>query len=132
LVFIFLKPVQTKNYFKKKPKPNQNRFKPTGFGSVFRTKTDLAWFFRFVSGLAWFFPGFFGLGSVRFFRFQAYKTETKPVGFFKILIGFFHGSIFSINFLYFLNFSIFQFLIGSDLIQKCLILFFSFLEKLNT
>jgi hypothetical protein len=32
-----------------------------GFGSVF-------------SGLAWFFSG---LGSVQFFRFQVYKTETK-------------------------------------------------------
>jgi hypothetical protein len=27
------------------------------------------------------------LGLVRFFWFQAYKTETEPVGFFKILIG---------------------------------------------
>ena len=26
-------------------------------------------------------------GSVRFFRFQAYQIETKPVGFLKILIG---------------------------------------------
>jgi hypothetical protein len=34
--------------------------------------------------LAWFWLGFFW-----FFRFQTYKTETEPVGFFKILIGFF-------------------------------------------
>jgi hypothetical protein len=27
------------------------------------------------------------LGSVQFFWFQAYKTETKPIDFFKILIG---------------------------------------------
>jgi hypothetical protein len=42
--------------------------------------------------LAWFF--LFGFGSV--FLFQAYKTETRPVGFLKILIDsiFFHGSIF--------------------------------------
>ena len=60
-------------------KKNQNRFKPTGFGSVrfFRTKTGFARFF----GLARFFPvwlGFFSLDSVRFFQFQTYKTETKP------------------------------------------------------
>jgi len=56
----------------------------------FRTKpvqTGLARFFQFGSILARFFPDFFGLGSVRFFRFQAYKTE--PIDFFKILIGFF-------------------------------------------
>ena len=52
---------------------------------VFRTKpvqTSLTRFFglaRFFSGLARLFSGFF--------RFQAYKTETEPVGFFKILIG---------------------------------------------
>jgi hypothetical protein len=37
----------------------------------------------------WFGSVFFSLGSVRFFQFQAYKTGTKPVGFLKILIGFF-------------------------------------------
>jgi hypothetical protein len=45
--------------------------------------------------LAQFFQ--FGFGSVWFFRFQAYKTKTEPVGFFKILIsliGFFYGSVF--------------------------------------
>jgi len=37
-------------------KKNQNRFKPTGFGSV--------WFFRIKIGLAWFFAGL-----ARFFCF---------------------------------------------------------------
>ena len=46
------------------------------FGLVF---SSLAQFFRF--GLV-FFRVFFGLGLVRFFWFQAYKTE--PVGFFKL------------------------------------------------
>jgi hypothetical protein len=60
----------------------------------FMTKTDSTGLARFWLGLAQFFPvrlNFFrfGFGSVRFFRFQAYKTETEPVGFFKILIGFF-------------------------------------------
>jgi hypothetical protein len=41
---------------------------------------------RFFSGLSRVFSG---LGSILFFRFQAYKTETEPVGFLKILIGFF-------------------------------------------
>jgi hypothetical protein len=67
------------------------------FGSVF---SGLAWFFfqfslvfsfsSFFSAWLSFFPVwlvFFSLGSVRFFLFQAYKTETKPVGFLKILIG---------------------------------------------
>jgi len=94
---------------KKKPKPNRNRVKPTGFGSVrfFRAKTGSNWFgsvfpvlARFsrswlgFSGLAWFWLGFFfwffvgfGFGSVRFFRFFVYKTETEPAGFFKKLIG---------------------------------------------
>jgi hypothetical protein len=56
--------------------------------------------------LAWFFPvwlGFFRFFPVwvRFFQFQAYKTETEPGGFFKILIGFF-GYFFPV-------FSVFQF-----------------------
>jgi hypothetical protein len=67
-------------FFKKKPKPNRNRFKPTGFGSVrfgfLEQKPVWLGFF----GLARFFPvwlgflsGFFrfGFGSVRFFQFQA-------------------------------------------------------------
>jgi hypothetical protein len=69
---------QTEFFFlKKKPKPNRNRFKPTGFGSLEKkpVQTGLA---RFWLGLArffpvWlgFFPGFFWFGSVRFFWFQA-------------------------------------------------------------
>jgi len=80
-------------FFEKK---NRNRVKPTGFGSVFfRAKTGsnrfgsvfpvLARFFRFGSVfpvLARFFSGFLSVsvrfGSVRFFRFFAYKTETEP------------------------------------------------------
>ena len=70
----------------------------SGFGSVF---FGLAWFFRFGSVLARFgsifFPVFcrFRFGSVRFF---VYKTGTEPTGFFKKLIGFFFGSVFSITF----------------------------------
>jgi hypothetical protein len=93
---------QTEFFLKKKPKPNRNRVKPTGFGSVqfFREKTGSNRFgsvFRFwlgflgfgsvfsvwlgFSGLARFwlgvFPVFcrFQFGSVRFFL---YKTETEP------------------------------------------------------
>ena len=82
-------------FFKKKtetePKPGQtDRFRfgffmaKTGsnrFGSVFPV---LARFSRFGSV---FFPFFVGFGSVRFFRFFGYKTETEPAGFFKNLIG---------------------------------------------
>jgi len=55
------------------------------FGSVFPVLArfsrfwlgffGLARFFRFGSVFFWFFVGF---GSVRFFRFFAYKTETEP------------------------------------------------------
>jgi len=68
------------------------------FGLVFSVWLE---FFRIWLG---FFPVFFGLGSFWFFWFQAYKTKTEPVGFFKILIGFFHGSVFSI--IIFLIFSV--------------------------
>jgi hypothetical protein len=95
---------------KKKPKPNRNRVKPTGFGSVFLwqkpVQTGLArfsWFWLGFFGLARFFPVFcrFRFGSIRFFRFFAYKTETEPAGFFKNLIGligFFFGSVFLVIF----------------------------------
>ena len=111
LVFI-KKNNQTGFFFKK-----WNRFKPTGFGSVILEQkpiqTGLARFFQFGSVFSiwlgffpvWlsFFPvwlGFFqfGFGSIRFFRFQVYKTETEPVSFFKILIVFFHDSVFSVIF----------------------------------
>jgi hypothetical protein len=100
---------------------NRNRFKPTGFSSVwfFRTKTGstglarffrfgsifsvlarffpvLARFFRFGSIFFWFFR--FGLGSVWFFP---YKIETEPAGFFKNISVFFYGSVFSVFFLIF-------------------------------
>ena len=69
-------------FFKKKPKPNRNRFKPTGFGSVrfLRAKTGLARFFRFGSVLARFgsvfYPVFFG--SVRFGFSGSRLKKPKP------------------------------------------------------
>jgi hypothetical protein len=73
----FLSKKSNQTVFLKKKKPNRNRFKPTGFGSVILeqkpVQTGLARFF-FWFGLVF----FCGLGSVRFFRFQAYKTETEP------------------------------------------------------
>ena len=111
-------------FLKKKPKPGQtDRFR---FGSVFLgqkpVQTDLARFFRFwlgflgfgsvfsvwrgFSGLARFFVGF---GSVRFFWFFGYKTETEPAGFFKNLIGligfFFRFGFFGYFFFLFSRFS---------------------------
>jgi hypothetical protein len=66
------------------------------FGSVFSVWLGFSSLTRFWLGLARFFVGF---GSVRFFWFFAYKTETEPAGFFKNLIGligFFFGSVFSV------------------------------------
>ena len=82
--FLFDSVFINKKITKPNLKKNRNRFKPTGFGSVriFRTKTGSN---RFGLVFSHFF--LFGFGSVRFFRFQAYKTEMEPVGFFKILIG---------------------------------------------
>jgi hypothetical protein len=58
-------------FFEKKPKPNRNRVKPAGFGSVFLgqkpVQTDLARFFRFWLGFFRFssvFPVWLGFGSV--------------------------------------------------------------------
>jgi hypothetical protein len=89
--FLSKKVTKPKFFFEKKPKPNRNRVKPTGFGSVrfFRAKTGSN---RFGSFFFWFFVGF---GSVRFFQFFSYKTE--PAGFFKNLIGLI-GSVFSVIF----------------------------------
>ena len=89
---------QTKIFFKK----NRNRTETGSNWPVsvryFRAKTVR--FFRFWLGFLCFgsvfsvwlgFSGFFrffvGFGSVRFFRFFGYKTETEPAGFFKNLIG---------------------------------------------
>jgi hypothetical protein len=48
----------------------------------------LARFWLGFAGLARFFFWFFvGFGSIRFFQFFAYKTETEPAGFFKNVIG---------------------------------------------
>jgi hypothetical protein len=81
LVWFLSKKITKPVFFKKtktKPKPIQtDRF---WFG-YFRTKTgffDLARFFLVwlsFFDLARFFLVFFGLGSVRFFQVQAYKTE---------------------------------------------------------
>jgi len=126
--FLSKKVTKLKFFFlKKKPKPGQtDRFR---FGSGFLgqkpVQTGLARFSRFWFGflgfgsvfpvwlgLAQFFSGFLSVsvrfGSIRFFQFFVYKTETEPAGFFKNLIGligfFFFGLIFSI--IFFLVFSV--------------------------
>jgi hypothetical protein len=74
--------------FLKKLKPVQTDWFRFGFLGQKSVQTSLALFF------SWFF-------SVWFFWFFAYKTKTKPAGFFKILtglIGFFYGSVFSVFF----------------------------------
>jgi hypothetical protein len=72
--FLSKKSNQIEIFFKK----NQNRFKPTGFGSVrfFRTKTGSNWFgsvfsvwlgfFQFGSDFCWFGSDFFEFFSVWF------------------------------------------------------------------
>ena len=95
LNFFFLKKIETSSnrpisvrFFR--TKTGSNRFGSVfsvwlGFFDLTRFWLDLARLFRFDLILTRFGSVF----SVWFFRFQAQKTETEPVGFFKILIGFF-------------------------------------------
>ena len=87
---------------KKKSKPNRNRFKLTGFGSVFQDKNRFkpVWL-----GFGLVFSVWLGFFTDWFFQFQTYKTEIEPVGFFKILISFFTVRFFR---LYFFQFSRFN------------------------
>jgi len=85
-----MKPVQT------------DRFR---FGSIFLEQKPVQ------TGLARFFSGFFCLGSVRFFQFQAYKTEPNRSVFlnsnrFFFMIQFFRLFFFS-DFLGLIGFSVF-------------------------
>ena len=102
---------QTEIFFlKKKTETESNRSVSVRF---FRAKTGLARFFQFwldflgfgsvFSGFGSVWLGFFvGFGSVRFFRFFAYKTKTEPNR-----PVFFRSSVFSIIFSNFLGFLVF-------------------------
>jgi len=131
--FLSKKVTKPKFFFlKKKPKPNRNRVKPTGFGSVrfFRAKTGsnrfgsvfsvLARFFpvlaRFFSvwlcffGLARFFSGFLSV-SVRFGSvFLVIKPKPNRTGRFFQKFNRFNRFFFSIRFfrLFFFRFSWFN------------------------
>jgi hypothetical protein len=77
----YQKKVTKPKFFKKsKTKTGSNRLVSVRFLGQKPVQTGLDLFF-----------GWLGLFSVWvwFFQFQAYKTETEPVGFFKILIDFF-------------------------------------------
>ena len=104
--FLSKKVTKPKFFFEKKTETESNRPFSVRFGFLGKkpVQTGLARFFRFGSVLARFGSVFFCFGSVRFF---AYKTETEPAGFFKILIGFFFGSVFSV--IFFPVFLVFQF-----------------------
>ena len=102
--------------FKKKTETGSNRSVSVRFGFLEQkpVQTGLT---RFFSGLARFGSVFsslarfflFGFGSVRFFRFQAYKTEPEPNRsvFSKILSVFFHVLVFLNFFSSFISFFIF-------------------------
>jgi len=95
-IWFLSKKITKPNFFLKKPKPNRNRFKPTGFGSVwfFRAKTGSNRFGSVFSGLVHFFRfgsvfsvcfgfvsvwlGFFGSGSVRFGFSGSRLKKPKP------------------------------------------------------
>jgi hypothetical protein len=83
----FLSKESNQTEFKKKTKTGSNRLVSVRFGFFGQkpVQTGLARFFRFGSVFFCFLQ--FGFGSVRYFRFHAYKIETELVDFFKILIG---------------------------------------------
>ena len=100
-------------FFKKKSKPNRNRVKPTGFGSVFLgqkpVQTGLARFFRFWLGFLGFGSVFSGFGSVFFslawfFRFGSvffslawfFRFGSVLACFFPVFCRFRFGSVFSV------------------------------------
>jgi len=111
---IFIKKIIKLGFFKKITKPKRNRFQ---------------------FGLVW-LVFLFGFSSVWLFRFHAYKIETEPVGFLKILIDliefFLWFDFFSSNFLSLINFLFFFTLACRELpwmkeldIDFYLLLFFS-------
>ena len=136
-VRFLLKKITKSNFFKKKLKPVQtdrfrfdlifldkNRFKP-----VWLSFFGLAQFFWFglvfsvqlCFGSVCFRFFLFGFSSVRFFWFRAYKTKTEPNRsvFFKILVSFFHDSVFSIIFFQFSRFNQFFGFFYSFLLTNC-------------
>jgi hypothetical protein len=99
---VFIKKLIKSKFSLKKLETDQFRFSFVG-----KNQFKPVWLGFF--GLALFWLDFFQFESV-FFRFQAYKIETELVGFLKFLIGFFHGSVFSVifsGFLGLINFLIF-------------------------
>jgi hypothetical protein len=83
--FDFYKKKVTKLNLKKKQNRTEtgsNRPVSVRFGLVFKDKNRFKPVWLGFFGLARFFSG------LDWVRFQAYKTETEPAGFFKILIGF--------------------------------------------
>ena len=120
--FLSKKVTKPNFFFEKKPKPNWNRVKPTGFGSVFLgqkpVQTGLAWFSRFwlgFFGLARFWLGlarfFFGFLSVSIrFGFLFIKPKPNRTGRFFQKINRFNRFFFSVRFfrLIFFRFSRFN------------------------
>jgi hypothetical protein len=121
---VFIKKITKPKLFKKKtetePKPVQTDQFRFGFFGQKPVQTGLARFFRFGSV----FFCFFLFGSV--FSVSSLKTETEPVVFFKILIGFFSRFGFSGYF-----FSSFLGLIGFSVFLLTLYVCVSFFNILN-
>jgi hypothetical protein len=91
--FLSKKVTKLKFFFEKKPKPNRNRVKPTGFGSVqfFRAKTGSNQFGSVFLVLARFFSVCLGFGSV----FPVWLSFGSVwLGFFSVFCRFRFGSVF--------------------------------------
>jgi len=107
------KTIKLKFKKKKTTETGSNRSVSVRFFRKKPVQTGLARFFQFWLG---FFSIWVRFG---FFWFQIYKTETEPIGFFKILIGFFSRfnffSYFFSGFLGLISFSVF--LLTSDYVN---------------
>jgi len=110
---VFIKKSNQTDLKKKKPKPNRNRFKPTGFGSIRfvfleqkLVQTSLARFFLIWLGLAQFFQ----LGRFGFFGFRLIKTKPNQTGWFFQNSNQFNRFFFTVQFfrLFFFQFSWFN------------------------
>jgi hypothetical protein len=104
---VFIKKIIKLKFFFTKNKTSSNRPVSVRF-DFFGQKPVWLGLARFGLGFFLVFFIWVRFSSIRFFRFQTYKIKTEPVSFFKILINFFHGSVFSVIFFQF-NFSVFRF-----------------------
>jgi hypothetical protein len=81
-VYFYIKKIIKLKFFLKKIETGSNRPVSVRFLGQKPVQTVLVRFFLFSSVFSQFGSFFFGLGSVRLFQFQAYKTKPNRTGWF--------------------------------------------------